>query len=81
MFKSSACLDRSVSGEVSISEVRSVPGTAVVVQSVPVVEVRSVICFGAVTGAMVGARVVQSADLKPPWIFPRLPFQSFQSYQ
>ena len=41
----------------------------------------SVIIVRSVTGAVVGARVAQStADLKPPCIFPRLLFESFQSY-
>ena len=48
------------------------------VQSVPVARIRSEPRERAVTGAVVGARVAQSADLKPPCIFPRLPFQSYK---
>ena len=63
--------------------VRSVSRAAVVVQSGTVAGVRSVPFFGAVPGAVVGAQVAQSADLKPPWIplLPFLPFLPFQSYQ
>ena len=59
--------------------VRSV-SRAAVVQSGTVAGVRSVPFFGAVPGAVVGAQVAQSADLKLPWI-PLLPFLPFQSYQ
>ena len=65
----------SVAGASSVISVRSIPGAAVVVKSVPVTGNRSVLRERAVTGAVVGARVAQSAaDLKPPCIFPRLLF-------
>ena len=48
-------------------------------QYMPIAGIRSLPGEGAVTGAVVGARVAQSAaDLKPPCIFPRLPFQSYK---
>ena len=70
-------LKSSVAGVVLVVEVRSVPGAAVMVRSVPVAGAM----FQCVPGAVVGALVAQSADLKTSWIFSQLPCQYFQSYQ
>ena len=78
-------LKSSVAGVVLVVEVRSVPGAAVMVRSVPVAGAMFQCVPGAVVqcvpGAVVGALVAQSADLKTSWIFSQLPCQYFQSYQ